>query len=167
MMRFTPAAFGAALILATVSTASLGAPPAEPIKARSIALAEAGHAALVAGRRDEANDLYVSALAVDPRNAAAYVALGQIAEAENLNGSAIRYYRDAIALAPDNRDAIAGEGAALAEKGAVDRARDSLARLKTLCRTNCPQVAALERAIAAGPRPEAVAVPPSGDTQDN
>ncbi len=166
-MRFTPAALGAALILLTVSTATLGAPPTDPLKPGSIALVEAGNAARAAGNSDEASDLYVSALAVDPRNATAYVALGQIAEAVNLNGTAIRYYRDALALTPDNPDAIAGEGAALAEKGAVERARESLVRLKQVCRSGCPQIAGLERAIAAGPRPETAAVEPVSDAQKN
>lgn len=166
-MRFTPAALGAALILLTVSTATFGAPPTDPLKPGSIALVEAGNAARAAGNSNEASDLYVSALAVDPRNATAYVALGQIAEAANLNGTAIRYFRDALALTPDNPDAIAGEGSALAIKGAVARARESLARLKQVCRTGCPQIAGLERAIAAGPRPETAAVQPASDAQNN
>lgn len=166
-MRFTPAAFGAALILVTVSTASLGAPAADRIKPASIALVEAGDTARSVGKGNEATDLYISALAIDPRNAAAYVALGQVAEASNLNGTAIRYYRDALALTPDNPDAIAGEGSALAEKGAVERARESLARLKQVCGTACPQIANLERAIAAGPRAETVAVPTDSEAQSN
>lgn len=166
-MRFTPAAAGAALILATVSTASLGAPQADRIKPASVALVEAGNAARSAGNGDEATDLYISALAVDPRNAVAYVALGQIAEARDLNGTAIRYYRDALALSPDDPDAIAGEGSALADKGAVERARESLARLKEVCQAACPQIANLERAIAAGPRAETVAAVPGSDAQSN
>ncbi|NCP11266.1 MAG: hypothetical protein GW859_04805 [Sphingomonadales bacterium] len=157
-MRFTPAAIGAAIILATFSTASTGAPTADySVSALSSALVAQGVAAQKSGDLDQAADYYVSALAADPRNAAAYVALGQIAQARDLPGSAIRYYREALSLIPEYPDAIAGEGAALAQKGAITRAQASLARLKQVCGGNCPQIARVEAAIAKGPTVAAVA----------
>lgn len=156
-MRFTPAAIGAALILASLSTATSGQVAPIVISPISLALMAEGERLQKTGDLTGAAEFYESSLAADPRNSTAYVALGQIAQARGLAGSAIRHYREALALNPDNLDALAGEGSALAQKGAVDRARDSLARLTTACRTQCPQIARLQTAIAAGPTPSVVA----------
>ena len=46
---------------------------------------------------------------------------------------------------------------ALADKGALELAREKLADAKRVCKANCPQVAALEKAIAAGSEKRVVA----------
>jgi hypothetical protein len=47
--------------------------------------------------------------------------------------------------------AIAGEGAALAEKGAIEKAKVNLVRVEGLCGSNCPAAHDLAAAIARGP----------------
>ena len=47
-------------------------------------------------------------------------------------------------------DALSGQGAALVEKGAVERARQNLSRVRTLCKGTCPQATTLAAAIALG-----------------
>ena len=81
-----------------------------------------------------------------------------------LQGKALHYYREALERDPQNRAAISGEGAALVEKGAVEKARRNLARLQGLCGCTCPQTRDLAAAIARGPAERVVtadAVKPS------
>ena len=156
IMRFSPAAIASAVILVTVSSASMGAPPqpAAPISATSRAMQSQADALQRAGDLDAATGFYETALAADPRNADAYIGLAMIARAQDLPGKAVGYYREALALAPDNRDVIAAQGEALIARGAVEKARQNLARLNELCgRARCPQAARLTQAInAAGER---------------
>ena len=69
-----------------------------------------------------------------------------------MQGKAIGYYRVALAREPDNLAAISGEGAALAEKGAIEKARKNLARLESLCGDGCFETKQLASAIARGPK---------------
>jgi soluble cytochrome b562 len=48
---------------------------------------------------------------------------------------------------PNNLAAIAGEGEALAEKGALEKAKASLTRLQGICGRGCEETAALEAAL--------------------
>lgn len=151
MMRFTPAAIAAALILATVSSTTLGAParPA-PIAAASVAMQREGERLRLAGELDDAIGFFETAIAADPRNVAAYVGLAAIARAQNLPGKAIAFYREALALSPQDRDALAGQGEALAERGAIEKASENLARVESLCGSRrCPEAARITAAITA------------------
>ena len=68
-----------------------------------------------------------------------------------MQGKAIRYYREALDRDPRNLAAIAGEGQALVEKGALEKAKGSLAKLESLCGASCPETQTLSATIAAGP----------------
>ena len=148
-MRFTPAALAATVMLLTFSSASIGqAPRQSPISALSRAMHAEGEMLRVAGDLAAANGYFEAALVSDPRNAMALIGMGEIARAQNLPGKAIGYFREALALAPDSRAALLGQGRALVERGAVDRARASLAQLQTVCGDRaCPEVATLAAAI--------------------
>ncbi len=168
-MRISLVSAAAALALLSVST-SLNAQRADDqIDARSVALLERGKAARAAGDLDTANGLIESALAVDPRNRAGYLVLAEIARVQGLPGKAIRFYREALALEPNDQTALRGQGEAMVQKGAVERARENLARLKTLC-GNCADATQLAAAIAKGPPATATAqvVPaPKADEKKN
>lgn len=168
-MRISLVSAAAALALLSVST-SLNAQRADDqIDARSIALLERGKAARAAGDLDTANGLIESALAVDPRNRAGYLALAEIARTQGLPGKAIRFYREALTLEPNDQAALRGQGEAMVQKGAVERAKENLARLKTLC-GNCADASQLAAAIAKGPPATATAqvVPaPKADEKKN
>lgn len=168
-MRFAPIAIGLSLVLAAVSSSSLGQRPDSQIDPRSLALVAQADAARKAGELDRANDLLETAVAVDPRNRGAFVAMAEIARAQALPGKAIRLYFEALAIEPNDLLALSGQGEAMVEKGAVERARQNLARIKALCRVDCVPARALAAAIAKGP-PQAVAsaqgaakVPPKGE----
>lgn len=167
-MRFSSAAAVLSLLLLTVSSSAIGQRPDDQIDPRSLALLAQGQAAFRGGNLSAAADLLETALAVDPRNRAAFIALGRVASAQALPGKAVRFYRDALALEPNDTAALAGQGEAMVAKGAVERAKANLARIRTLCKGDCPPAATLAAAIAKGP-PIAVAaaqapaqVPPKG-----
>jgi hypothetical protein len=73
-----------------------------------------------------------------------------------MQGKALHYYREALKNEPGNLLALSGEGAALAEKGAMEKARRNLARLQGLCGSNCDATRQLNAAIAKGPAPRVV-----------
>lgn len=152
-MRFLPVAVTAALALVSVSTSLQGQRPAAPVDARSTQLLADARAARAAGNLDAATDAGETAVAVDPRNRAAFVLLGQIAAARGLPGKAIRLYREALTLEPNDIAALAGQGEALVQRGAVNRAKDNLTKIQALCRTACQPATQLAAAIAKGPPP--------------
>lgn len=167
-MRFSPVAIALALSLAVVSSSGIGQKRDDQINPRSMALLQQGEAARAAGNLTTANDLLETALAVDPRNRAAFVALAHVAQAQQLPGKAVRLYREALALEPNDVAALAGQGEAMVQKGAVERAKQNLAKVRTLCKADCPAAGELAAAIAKGPPPAVVTaqattiVPPKG-----
>jgi Tfp pilus assembly protein PilF len=151
MMRL----FHRALLIGLAGTL-LAAPVAgqkadDQILPRSTALLKQGEALLAAGKFAEADDSLETALAVDPRNRAAFIAMARGATKEKLVGQAIRFTNKALALEPTDRDALAVQGEAMVELGALPRARANLAKLQKLCPSGCPQVALLNAAINRGP----------------
>jgi tetratricopeptide (TPR) repeat protein len=133
--------------------------PDDQIAPRSMELLKQGQALLAAGKFAEADEALETALAVDPRNRQAYIALARVAQREKLFGQAIRYTKKALLLEPNDREAIAVQGQAMVELGATAKARENLAKLQKLCPGGCPQVAELSAAITRGPT-VAAAKPP-------
>lgn len=149
-MRYAPAAAALSLVLAV--TASVGfAGPRNPAP-RAASLIAQGDAALQAGDAQGAVDAFEAALTVDPGYTPTLLRLGEAARASGLQGKAIRYYRVAQAREPKNVEALAGEGAALAEKGALAKAKEKLAQVEKACGKNaCAPAQALSAAISRGP----------------
>ena len=168
-MRFAPIAIGLSLTLAAVSSSGLTQRPDSQIAPRSVALVSEADALRKAGDFVGATDRLETALAVDPRNRAAFIGLAEVARAQGLPGKAIRLYFEALAIEPNDLVALAGQGEAMVEKGAVERAKQNLARIKTLCRVDCVPAKTLAAVIAKGPPPPvmtaqaATKVPPKGE----
>lgn len=156
-MRLTPIVLSLAIAGATLASAGMGQRPDDQIDPRSEALLQQGEQAAAAGRHNEAIDYLESALAVDPRNRGAYIALGRVAQMQRLPGKAIGLYADALKLEPNDVDALGAQGEAYVQRGAVDRARANLDRVRTLCAQPCPQAQQLAAAIERGPPPEVLA----------
>ncbi|HEY5724146.1 MAG TPA: tetratricopeptide repeat protein, partial [Allosphingosinicella sp.] len=130
--------------------------PDDQIDARSVEMARRGQALVGQAKYNEATDLFETALAVDPRNRQAYIGLARAAQGQKLPGKAIKFYFEALKLEPNDVVALAGQGEAMVQRGAVARAQKNLDKIRTLCRNACPQVATLAAAIAKGPPPEAL-----------
>ncbi|MBO9711831.1 tetratricopeptide repeat protein [Sphingomonas sp.] len=150
-MRFTAISAAVALMVLTVSSALNAQRPDDQIDAKSIALLQQGRAAQTAGNLDGATDLYETALAVDPRNRQAFVALAEVARAKGLPGKAIRFYQEALLLEPNDVSTLRGQGEAMMAKGAVEKAKENLAKIQGLCRSTCQDATVLAAAIAKGP----------------
>jgi tetratricopeptide (TPR) repeat protein len=148
-MRFAPVAAALSLFLAT--TASVTSAGERTPSPRAAELISEGRAALAQGETQAAIDAFEAAFAVDPAYAPIFLELAEAARQDGLQGKAIRYYREALARDPDNFAAISGEGEALVEKGAVEKAQRNLSRLESLCGSSCPETMALQATIAAGP----------------
>jgi len=147
-MRFAPAAAAVSLVFAATSSVTIAGDRAPDPRAAAL-LAE-GKAALAASETQAAIDAFEAALVIDPGYTPIFLELAEVARVEGLQGKAIRYYREALARDPGNFAAISGEGAALVEKGALEKAKRKLAQLQSLCGSNCPETVALQSSIATG-----------------
>jgi cytochrome c-type biogenesis protein CcmH/NrfG len=157
VMRLTPIAISLAIAMATMASTGHGQRADDQIDPRSLALTQQAQTLSTAGRHNEAIDLLETALAIDPRNRGAFVALGRIAQAQRLPGKAIRFYAAALLIEPTDIAALAAQGEAYVQRGSVDRARRNLERVRALCARGCPQATALAAAIERGPPPEVLA----------
>src|SRR5688572_27209801 len=149
LMRYTPVAVALSLAVAVTSSVGYGAErEADP---RAAALIAEGRSELAAGQVQAAIDSFEAALAVDPAHTAIYLDLAEAARQSGLQGKAIHYYREALEREPNNLAAISGEGEALLEKGAVEKARRNLAQLESMCGGDCEETRQLAAALQRGP----------------
>ncbi|WP_305095853.1 tetratricopeptide repeat protein [Croceibacterium aestuarii] len=148
-MRYTPAALALSLLIGV--TASVGMAEDLQTDPRSAALEAQGRSQLQAGQLQMAVDSFEAALVIDPANTRVYLDLAAAARAQGLQGKAIHYYREALERDPKNFAALSGEGEAMLEKGAVEKARRNLAQLESLCGAQCSESRELAAAIERGP----------------
>ena len=135
------------------------------LEPRSVELQRQAKALYSAGKFEAAEDLLETALAVDPRNRWAYIDLARVADRQRLFGKAIKMTNKALALDPNDADAIAVQGEAMVELGAVARAQANLQKLQSICgRMACPQIAQLSAAISRGPSVASANTPPEPKT---
>lgn len=144
------------LLIAIGATALLSGPvagqrPDNQLSAQSVAFYNQGQQLLAAGKFQEAEDTLETALAADPRNRAAFVSLARVAQKQKLFGKSIRLTNKALALEPNDLDALQVQGEAMVELGATARAQANLTKLQKLCPSGCKQVASLSSAISKGP----------------
>ncbi len=150
------------LLAASPALAKADAKPARgpadsQLAPQSVATVKRAETLLAAGQRQSAVDLFEAALASDPRNIRAYLGLARAAEADGLPGKAVRFYREALQIDPNDLTALELQGNALMMRGATARAEANLERLKTLCAAPCPPADRLKAAIAKGPPPPVLA----------
>lgn len=165
-MRLSPLVLALGLAASSLAMPVAGQKPDDQIASKSLEFQKQGEAALAAGRLIEADDALETALAVDPRNRAAFVAMARVAVKQKLYGQAIRLTNKALSLEPTDKDALAVQGTAMVEQGAAARAKDVLAKLQKMCTQGCPQAAELSAAIARGPS-LAQAKPPASTPKKN
>jgi Tfp pilus assembly protein PilF len=148
--------------LASVAFASpvMGQKSDDQLNPKSVTLQRQGQSLLSAGKLEAADDVLETSLAVDPRNRGAFVDLARVAERQHLFGKAIRMTNKALQLEPNDLDAIAVQGEAMVELGALARAQQNLQKLQQICGAKgCPQVAQLSAVITRGPTVAAAKTP--------
>jgi tetratricopeptide (TPR) repeat protein len=143
MIRF--ASFICAALLAT----PLLAKPAATISP-SQALAARAQGALAQNKTADALDLYEAAVAANPKNTNAYVGLGRAYEAAGMQGKALRYYRLALDINPNDVSALEAQVAGMMAKGAPSKAQVPLDRLRKLCPKGCASLTRADAAFAKG-----------------
>lgn len=159
-MRSVPRLLFAGFALAALAAPVAGQRSDDQIQPRSVELMQQGRALMNAGKLEQAEDVLETALAVDPRNRWAYVELARVAERQRLFGKAIRMTMRALQIEPNDPDAIAVQGEAMVEMGAVARAQENLQKLQAICAPKgCPQTAQLSAAISRGPTVAAAKAP--------
>jgi Tfp pilus assembly protein PilF len=153
------------LLLIGFAGVALAAPatsqrPDDQIAPKSLELQHRARDLMAAGKFEQAEDLLETALAVDPRNRSAFVDMARVAEKQRLFGKAIRMTNKALVMEPNDPDAIAVQGEAMVEMGALPRAQANLQKLHQICGAkSCPQVAELTAAIGRGPSVASAKVP--------
>ena len=150
-----------------VAGPAVGQRPDNQLTPRSVTLLTQGQQQLSFGKFDEASDLLESALAADPRNRAAFVSLARVAQKQKLFGKSIRLTNKALALEPNDLDALEVQGESMVELGAKARAQANLTKLQKLCPSGCKQVAALSSAITRGPTVAAATTPKTPAPKSN
>jgi len=151
LMRLSPLLPVFGLAASSMAVPGVSQRPDDQITPRSVTLLKQGEAAAAAGKYSEADDAFETALAVDPRNRAVFVAMARVAARQKLYGQAIRFTNKALLLEPTDRAALAVQGQAMVEIGAASRAKEVLAKLQTVCAGACAEAATLSAAIARGP----------------
>ena len=154
-MRYAPFALALSLVVGVTGSVGVAKNP-EVSDPRVEVLLKDGRAALAKGDVTAAIDSFEAALAIDPASNATLLALADAARRDGLQGKAIHYYREVLSREPNNVVAISGEGGAMVEKGALEKARRNLTRLEGLCGKGRAETAELSAAIARGPAPKVV-----------
>lgn len=150
LMRFAPAGIALSLVFGLTASASWSSEP-QVLDPRAGTLVAEGRTALGTGDVEGAVDAFEAALAIQPGSTAITLELAEATRRQGLQGKALHYYREALERDPRNVAAISGEGAALLEKGAVEKAKRNLARIESLCGATCPEAQSLAALIARGP----------------
>ena len=152
VMRILPIAGALGIATALIASSGQSQTPDSQLSPASVDLLKKGEASLAAGEFAAADDALETALAVDPRNRAAFIALARVAQRQKLYGQAVRYTNKALALEPNDINALAVQGEAMVQMGATARAQQNLAKVKQLCGSGgCAQATQLASAIARGP----------------
>ena len=160
-MRFVVPVLAASVVVLACSGPVVAQKADDQIAPKSVELQKQGESLLGAGKFEQAEDALEASLAVDPRNRWAFVDLARVAEKQQLFGKAVRMANKALLLEPNDPDAIAVQGEAMVELGAVARAQANLQKLQTICAKGCAQLTQLSRAITRGPTVAANKAPPS------
>ncbi len=104
--------------------------------------------AMVANKPTDALNFYESAAALDPNNAAPYIGMAKAYEQLGLRGKALRYYREALMINPNDQDALEAQAIGMIARGKPDQARANLDRLHRICVKGCPSIAHVEAALS-------------------
>ena len=115
--------------------------------AASAKLVELGDAAMAEHDVGGALDMYERALVADPASVPALKKLGFAYESVRLYTDEMKYCRMALALEPDDVEALGCQGVGAAHREEFELAVNNLKRIKELCGKHCPEYKTLYRAL--------------------
>lgn len=144
---------GVAAAIATFSGVAYCKTVEPRVSPRSMQLTHSGEALLGSKKALAAIDEFETALAVDPTNVRAYIGMARAHEAVGLPGKAVKFYREALSIDPNDLTALEEQGEALVTRGATTQATANLDRIRKLCAGECDNAKRLAAAIAKGPPP--------------
>lgn len=95
----------------------------------------------------DAQALYERALVANPSNVEALVGLGRAHEAQGHVASGLKYYRKALEIEPNDRDALEVQALAFLKRNLAEKAEGNREKLARLCQKGCAELEAVESAI--------------------
>ncbi len=98
-------------------------------------------------RAEEAQILFERALVADPANLQALIGLGKTHEAQGRVGRGLKYYRQALAIDPNEHIALEAQAVAFLKRDLVERAEANHAKLERLCTDGCKALDAVAGAL--------------------
>lgn len=142
---------GIAVAIATASGVAYCKTVEPQIAPLSMQLTRSGEGMLNDRKALAAIDQFETALAVDPKNTRAYIGMARSYDYLGLPGRAVKFYREALAIDPNDLTALSEQGEALVARGAVTLAKENLARIRKLCQSECQSATTLAAVIEKGP----------------
>ncbi|MBB4631363.1 tetratricopeptide repeat protein [Sphingosinicella soli] len=142
---------GIAVAIATASSVAYCKTAEPSIAPLSMQLTRSGETLLNGHKAQAAIDQFETALAVDPRNTRAYIGIARSYDQMGLPGRAVKFYREALAIDPNDLTALSEQGEAYMARGAVALAKDNLERIRKLCQSECQNAVTLAATIEKGP----------------
>ena len=140
ILSFMIGAFGVTSAVAQVS---------DDYKSLSRELVRDGNEALAMEDAEAAKDLFERALVANPASVTALIGLGKSFEAMDSVPKGLKFYRHALAIEPNNLDALEAQSLAFLKRGLYDEAELNRDKLKRLCRAGCPALTDVEEALTA------------------
>ena len=125
------------------------APPAMASETSRL-LARESFAALRAENAEaykKAKNLCEQAMVADPADAYVRACLGRVYQKEGRTERAYHHYMNALAIDPNQQEALSWSGAIDAERGALEKAQAKEKRLERVCEKKCPLLRSLKDAI--------------------
>jgi Flp pilus assembly protein TadD len=138
-----------AVALAPVAMAAGSPSTSRPPAAQKAQASDLGVKAVQARDYQRALTLLQKVVQAEPRNADAWNYIGFSHRHLRQFDQSLAAYQKALALNPNHRGAIEYLGELYLDLGDVDKAREQLAKLQSLCPTGCPEHDDLSKAVGA------------------
>lgn len=139
------------LLVATALMGVLAGPSiaqtAEKYQELSEQLVAEASGAMKAEQAKEAQSLYERALVANPANIDALIGLGKAHEAQGRIGSGLKYYRKALELEPNDKNALEYQALAFLKRNLRARAENNRDKLASLCTDGCDELETVTSAI--------------------
>ncbi|WP_262691811.1 tetratricopeptide repeat protein [Kordiimonas aestuarii] len=120
---------------------------AEKYRLLSSELVTKAQHSLNAEKAHDAQMLYERALVANPANVDALIGLGRAHEAQGHVGSGLKYYRKALEIEPNDKDALEVQAIAFLKRNLAAKAEGNREKLARLCQAGCAELEAVDTAI--------------------